>query len=245
MEFLLTEEHLFYLENPEQYKMIFSLARWLLVTDWQEDSCSLGLNTALTKWMEWCWRLVPELGSAAWQEERRSVKFCGGQGISWGSSKVQLPQCQALLWYLSTSPTACSRINLVSHCWTSEVSEPPCRQTWAWRNTESCSLRQAWFELAHLSQDTRASLPADHTPISLGLPTSGLCQVITESCRLLSILLKIPPYTKISVLSCVTPAVIIPKQTQEQNCAVAGGKILHNPKNPVYFPFHLQKCASN
>ena len=49
---------MFYLENPEQQKIMFSLARWLLLTDWQEQGCIQWPSIALTKLMGWCWLLL-------------------------------------------------------------------------------------------------------------------------------------------------------------------------------------------
>lgn len=138
------------------------------MTDWQEDSCILGLNTALTKWMEWCWFLP------AWLGGTQSLAPCSKPGLS-------------------------------------------------------------WFTFPRIFQPGSRSHPYP-MGYCLGLPTSGLCLVITESCRLHSIFLTIPPYTILSVLNCVTPAVIIPKQSQEQNCAVTGGKNTTQSEEICIFP---------
>lgn len=80
---------------------------------------------------------------------------------------------------------------------------------------------------------------------SVSLPISGLWQVSTESCRLLSHFLKMPSYTEVSVLSCVTSAIAIPNEAQEQNGAGSEAAILQIPEHFIYFSLPLLKCTSN
>lgn len=145
---------------------MFSLVRWLLVTDWQEQGCILWLSTALRVWMGRCWFLSAE----GWSHH---LLLLHGKtrGKAWSSVVVR---AWVEVFHKQNSPS-------VKHCchglaylqlgppeliWWSIASGPLCRQTWAWRKGEACSLCQAWLELAQLSQDTPASLAADHTLLS-------------------------------------------------------------------------------
>lgn len=86
------------------------------------------------------------------------MKFCGGQGRIWGASRTQLPQCQALL---ITSSAGCSRADLITYC-----KKASLQQNLGEKESFAPCVKPGLIWLAHFSQDTPASLAADHTFLS-------------------------------------------------------------------------------